>query len=356
MNEQHNLEKTLTILKNKLEQAQQQYKQTKKTIHTKKAFLLSSKSLLQQDFQHAFLIKKRKYKPKTLLSTVPSGLLPLISTKVHGFKKKESNITTTTLLEQHIKVISCIGIIIGERIWFRTIINNSSTENIAQANMTLMPINWISFEILRSTLHNISALSNHILYAAMMVPPNLSPEKLASMDLKSSCKYMLENGNWLESEAISIQWINKKDDQYKQWMIDDIDKISTWAPIYYPHKIHLSYSDLLNLKDWIRLDKNIFITPDKSLLFIKSDNLNTLSPIHSHLFGLKEQTIASWLYKTKLDKYMIPYDGYNIDTYQRLKNIIISLMDLQTLSSESSSYNHLINRENSIVQLSSLIP
>lgn len=53
---------------------------------------------------------------------------------------------------------------------------------------------------------------------------------------------------------------------------------------------------------------------------------------------------------------MIPYDGTNMDTYTRLKNIIISLMDLQSLSTESTSYNHLINRENSIVQLSSLIP
>ncbi|KAI9304273.1 hypothetical protein BJ944DRAFT_267091, partial [Cunninghamella echinulata] len=352
--EQQNLEKTLSILSKKLQQAQQQYKETKKTVHTKKAFLLSSKSVLQQDFQHAFIIQKRRRQPKSLLSVVPPGLLPLISTR-------EAISTETTLIDQHIQIISCSGIIKQDYIWFKMKINNQSSENIVQANMTLTSINSISFEVIRSTLHNISALSNHILYAAMMVPPKLSPEKLVSMNMKLSCKYMLENGNWLESSAMDVQWMNNKKndadhDQYiNEWILKDCDNISIWAPIFYPYKIHLSYSDTTILKDWIRLNDDIFISPDDSLLFVKSNDI-TILPIQSHLYGLKEQAISSWLYQTKIDQYMIPYDGMHMDTYNRLKNIIVSLMDVQTLSAESSSHNHLINSENSLVQLSSLVP
>ncbi|CAO3597093.1 unnamed protein product [Absidia cylindrospora] len=256
--EQDHLEKTLAILSNRLTQAQTQYKQTKKTIHSKKAFLLSSKSILQQDLGHVFKLDNQngtgRRRKKRVLQGPPPGLVPLLSNE--GLTHKE-----TTEDNKGLTVTSCKGIILQDRVWFRLTFL-PGTERISQAHLTWIASSlnaWAPNELDRSTLHCISAAptspsssyQQHVLYAAATIPPHvlLSPDQVESMDIKVSVRYIVDDNDWLDSAAVAIEWTGKY-----QWILEDRENMHHWAPILYPYKVHLSSSSPLQpTKDWTSL-------------------------------------------------------------------------------------------------------
>ncbi|KAI8092959.1 uncharacterized protein BX664DRAFT_328591 [Halteromyces radiatus] len=340
--EQDNLEKTLNILSKKLLSTQIQYRHTKQTVHTKHAFLLGSKTVLQNDLAHVFKLDQQKRKRTKNILQPPPGLLPLLSHK--GIS--HNNYTPSDSLIVH----SCTANLQHDRVYFRMTIINQTVESILQAHLVWMsPLPWTPFALDRSTLYTIPSSSTQVLYAATTIPSHLlfTPQQLTSMDIKAACRYMTENGDWLQSSSIHIQWVDSR-----QWMKDDIDSIQNWAPILYPYQLHLSSTlSSSSLQHWIHLNDDVHLTSDGSLLFIQGNP--HFSPIQGHLYSINNQSLASWLEQNKhLSNKILPWDGMALDTSQRLQKSIVSLVDQAHPSSSSS---HLANRENSLAHLSTLL-
>ncbi|ORZ12654.1 hypothetical protein BCR42DRAFT_419696 [Absidia repens] len=357
--EQDHLEKTLAILSKRLIQAQAQCKHTKKTIHSKKAFLLSSKSILQQDFGHVFKLNDqngtRRRRKKRVLQGPPPGLVPLLSNE--GLTHKE-----TTEVNNGLTVISCKGIILQDRVWLRLTFL-PGTERISQAHLTWLapsPNAWAPNELDRSTLHGVpatpsstsSSYQQYLLYAATTLPPHilLSPGQVERMDIKVAVRYIVDDNDWLDSASVSIEWTGNY-----QWITEDIENIHHWAPILYPYKVHLSLaSPLQPTKDWTSLNDDIHIASDASLLLVQGKG-DPFSSIRAQLYGIKNQYLASWLSnKSNKNTTVIPWDGIALDTRHRLQHSIVSLID-QSQSLTPSAHTKLVNREHSLVKLSTLL-
>ncbi|KAI8338254.1 hypothetical protein BC941DRAFT_470255 [Chlamydoabsidia padenii] len=313
-------------------------KQRKRQVHAKKTFLLSSKTLLQQDLGHVFQQQGNGQRRKRQRIQPPPGLLPLLSHQ--GITHDKTNTTSVSLTP-----VSCTGVILHDRIWLCLTFNVDTQASITQAHLTWMSPEWTPTELDRSTLF--SPHSTHALYAATTLPPLVSAHHIkTSMDIRIGIRYKLEeSGQWMDSTGLPIHWVNNG----YTWIINNgQDAINHWAPIIYPHKVHLCSQPTI---EWISLNDHVQVAPDASLLLVQDSN--HFAPIQAQIYGLSNHILASFIQSQPF----LPWDGTTMTTRDRLQHTIVALMDqTSSSSSSSSSQSRLANREHSLAQLSTLLP